>query len=240
MAKDTFYFSHDYGSRNDPKLQRLMMVHGMSGIGIFWCLVEVMYEQEGRIMQTHCDGIAFALHINKDALLSVLNDFDLFLFDGECYQSNSINERLDQRKQRSIIASKSAQKRWGNANALPMQCQPNAIKEKESKEKESKVNNLLSVKLPNINDIEARCIQINLPVEEGRKFYDYYQSNGWMVGKNKMKSWVHALSNWNRNFNEKQQQTHGVTKSASQRQTDQTLETIRRVNEIGSIPFTGQ
>ncbi len=29
-----------------------------------------------------------------------------------------------------------------------------------------------------------------------QKFIDFYESNGWMVGKNKMKSWTHAISTW--------------------------------------------
>lgn len=29
------------------------------------------------------------------------------------------------------------------------------------------------------------------------KFYNHYESNGWMVGKNKMKSWTAALGSWN-------------------------------------------
>jgi len=29
-----------------------------------------------------------------------------------------------------------------------------------------------------------------------QKFIDHYESNGWMVGKNKMKSWTHAITTW--------------------------------------------
>ena len=31
---------------------------------------------------------------------------------------------------------------------------------------------------------------------EARRFCDYYDSNGWMVGKNKMKNWRSAVSGW--------------------------------------------
>ena len=31
------------------------------------------------------------------------------------------------------------------------------------------------------------------------KFFDYYQSNGWKVGKNPMRDWKAVLRNWNRN-----------------------------------------
>jgi hypothetical protein len=32
-----------------------------------------------------------------------------------------------------------------------------------------------------------------------QKFIDHYESNGWMVGKNRMKSWVHAITTWTTN-----------------------------------------
>lgn len=31
---------------------------------------------------------------------------------------------------------------------------------------------------------------------QANRFYDYYESVGWFVGKNKMKSWRHAVSGW--------------------------------------------
>ncbi len=31
---------------------------------------------------------------------------------------------------------------------------------------------------------------------QANRFYDYYESNGWYVGKNRMKSWRHAVSGW--------------------------------------------
>jgi uncharacterized protein YdaU (DUF1376 family) len=31
---------------------------------------------------------------------------------------------------------------------------------------------------------------------EAEKFVNYYESNGWKVGKNPMKSWTHAVNNW--------------------------------------------
>jgi len=31
---------------------------------------------------------------------------------------------------------------------------------------------------------------------QAKRFIDYYESVGWFVGKNKMKSWVHSVSGW--------------------------------------------
>jgi len=49
---------------------------------------------------------------------------------------------------------------------------------------------------PTITEIRAFIVEKHLSCEaEG--FFNYYESNGWMVGRNKMKSWTHALHGWN-------------------------------------------
>lgn len=44
--------------------------------------------------------------------------------------------------------------------------------------------------------IKLQCVKIGLPEIEGEKFYSYYESNGWKVGRNKMVSWTNALMHW--------------------------------------------
>jgi len=36
----------------------------------------------------------------------------------------------------------------------------------------------------------------NFARREAEKFWNYYESNGWKVGRNKMKSWPHAAGGW--------------------------------------------
>ena len=56
---------------------------------------------------------------------------------------------------------------------------------------------------PSLEEINNFILEKNLKVN-GEHFYDYYESNGWKVGKNSMKDWKATLRNWNRNnFNEK-------------------------------------
>jgi len=111
MAKETYYFSHDYYARTDRKLVALAMKHGMVGIGVFWCLVEMLYE-EGGAMPMECERIAFALRTDVVIIKSVINDFELFEFDADLFWSNSIIERLKLRCEKSAKAKKSALKRW--------------------------------------------------------------------------------------------------------------------------------
>ena len=141
MPKDTFYFSHDYNARNDEKIKRLIRKHGMVGYGIFWSIVEDLYNN-ANALRTDYEGIAYDLRSDCEVVASVVNDFDLFIFDGDFFGSNSVQERLDQRNNKSESARKSASYRWENANALQTQSEGNDKKERKGKEikgKEKKI-----------------------------------------------------------------------------------------------------
>ena len=49
---------------------------------------------------------------------------------------------------------------------------------------------------PSIEEIKSVIIEKNYTVNPD-VFFNHYEANGWMVGKNKMKSWTAALASWN-------------------------------------------
>ena len=51
---------------------------------------------------------------------------------------------------------------------------------------------------PSREEVQAYCLERKNNVDVER-FIDYYTSNGWMVGKNKMKDWKAAVRTWERN-----------------------------------------
>jgi hypothetical protein len=133
MPKDTFYFSHDYNARNDEKIKRLIRKHGMQGYGVFWSIVEDLYNNANALRMDY-EGIAYDLRSDSELVASVVNDFDLFIFNGDYFGSNSVQERLEQRNDKSAKARKSASYRWENANAMQTQSDSNAKKERKGKE----------------------------------------------------------------------------------------------------------
>lgn len=50
---------------------------------------------------------------------------------------------------------------------------------------------------PTAEEVTTFCLESGIEVDAER-FIDYYESNGWMVGKNKMKSWKATVRNWAR------------------------------------------
>jgi hypothetical protein len=49
-----------------------------------------------------------------------------------------------------------------------------------------------------IDDLKEYCKEKDYSVD-CETFINHYESNGWLVGKNKMKSWQAALGTWNKN-----------------------------------------
>lgn len=56
-------------------------------------------------------------------------------------------------------------------------------------------------KPPNLDEVKKYFIEQKFlnPESESEKFFNHYESNGWLVGKNKMKKWHSAAANWNKN-----------------------------------------
>lgn len=50
---------------------------------------------------------------------------------------------------------------------------------------------------PSVEDIKSFCSEIGASVD-AEKFFYYYESSGWKVGKNPMKDWKAAVRGWNR------------------------------------------
>lgn len=182
--KRAFYFAHDYNARNDRKMTRLMMKHGIAGIGAFWCIVEMLYEEGGEL-PTEYDSIAFELRSNNDIIKSVIEDFDLFIVNGSRFYSESIKSRLKVRDDKSITARENIRKRWdknnGNTTVIPPKQDRNTIKGKERKgknsmyarkkkileykpetEEETTVQNWLNESYPRVQSLELPLVAVEV------------------------------------------------------------------------------
>ena len=111
MTKDTFYFSHDFNARTDVKIKKLIQKHGLLGYGIYWAIIEDLYNN-ANALPTDCEGIAFDMRTHCDISHSVIHDFELFIIGKKTFKSLSIEKRLNERKDKSIKASESANKWW--------------------------------------------------------------------------------------------------------------------------------
>ncbi len=143
MEKDTFYFSHDYNARQDSKIKKLISVKGFAGYGLFWAIIEDLYNN-ANALPTDYETIAFDLRTDSETIRSVVNDFGLFVVEGDFFGSLSAEKRINRRNEKSKKAAESANARWGkaksDANALRLDNERNAESENRNAIKETKVN----------------------------------------------------------------------------------------------------
>ena len=192
--KETFYFSHDYNARSDEKIKKLLVKHGFLGYGVYWAIVEDLY-QNANAMRTDYECIAYELRVNEECIKSIINDFDLFEIEGNIFGSLSVQRRLDERDKKSKKARESALYRWNknneNANAMRTQCDSNAIKErkgKESKRKESIKKDIFTP--PQILEVINYFTEKGYSKQAAEKMFEYYSVSGWKDSKgNKIRNW---------------------------------------------------
>lgn len=187
------YFSHDYGARHDPKLIKLRMGMGQEGKGIFWDLIELMYEQSGYLLHSQYEVYADEMRTHPDKIKAVVENFDLFESDSIGFWNESVKRRLHLRGEKSLKAAKSAEIRWNNANALHHKCERtqdlcegNAIKESKVKEIKDIVGYLNSKCKTSFRETSTNTKKhINARLEEKYTFEDFK-----MVIDFKTKEWL--------------------------------------------------
>ena len=156
MNKNTFYFTHDGNARNDEKIIAVRMKYGCEGYGIYFMLIEKLFESSDYMCVKNYNHIAFDLRVGADKVKSIIEDFNLFQFsdDDDYFYSESLLDRMiplnNLKNQRSEAGKKSAEKRKINDRCEDIQ-RPLTKKaterkkernkeEKEIKEKEIKEN----------------------------------------------------------------------------------------------------
>ena len=87
---------------------------------------------------------------------------------------------------------------------------------KESKE--SKRNNNIFVP-PAVEEVRMYCVEHGYSVD-AQQFVDFYESKGWMVGKNKMKDWKASVRTWQRNGKSKSTEKKSTFNNFAQRDYD--------------------
>lgn len=145
MSKDCFYFSHDYHARHDPKLEALFLDHGLAGIGAYWCIVEMMYEQ-GCHIEKNYERLSKALRTEVGFIKSVAEDYSLFIVHNDTITSSSVQSRFQERIEKAKAKSEAG--RIGGINsglarrkqneAVVEANEANEAKERKGKERKEK------------------------------------------------------------------------------------------------------
>lgn len=156
----------------------------------------------GELTNTSPDTVMVAMNLLMQiGLVQKLENGELYLTQVEHMigsQSKSAFKKQQQRltrKETKLIAGRQMVDKCPPEIELELE-----VELEEDKEKKNNVKRFLK---PTIEEIGEYCVARNNGIDPQR-FFDYYESNGWCVGKNKMKDWKAAVRNWERNSKFKQ------------------------------------
>ena len=157
MSKDAFYFSHDSNARNDQRLLKIRMKHGMEGYGIYFAIVEVLREQKDYVLTLpDIPCIAYDLRVEIALIEEIVFNYDLFEVDDDKFYSRSLKRRMERLDDKRKIRSDAGRK-GGKATALLHQKDSIATalnKSKLKENKEIKVNNINKRKIEFEDDVK--------------------------------------------------------------------------------------
>ena len=154
------YLQHQSNSFTDIKIIKMRSKLGIESYGIFWALLELLFNEENKLCIDDYSVLAFSLQCDADKLKSVIEDFDLFIIEDGCFYSKRLNDHIDNINSKSIKAKENASKRWNNATAMQSHSEPNAsrvyksIVDNSIKDK-NKVNKRVIEFKNSINQIEG-------------------------------------------------------------------------------------
>lgn len=119
MAKDTYYFRHDYNARNDFKMQALIDEYGGVAYAVYFVIIEMLHEETGNELplgNATYRAVSRQLSTSVEQAESIVNgclSVNLFVEKDEYFHSPRVDENIQKRhdisSKRSAAGKKSAQ-----------------------------------------------------------------------------------------------------------------------------------
>lgn len=165
-------------------------------------LASVTGHQVGTIKQ--------ALSMFKElGLIEVLENGAIYMLDIQNFIGKGSTEADRQRLYDRRISEERKQNKLTQSRNLEEICKKSTpeieIELEKDIEIEKEINSSASTttkrkrfEKPTLSQITQYCLERNNNVN-AEQFYDYYESNGWKVGKNSMKDWKACVRTWERN-----------------------------------------
>lgn len=106
-------------------------------------------------------------------------------------QNKVLEEIREKKRKHSENQTINVNKRYQNSTKPPTENLP--LEDEIENENEKKKKKFV---LPEITEIKKYFIELFSNEIEAEKFYNFYESKNWMIGKNKMKDWMAAARGW--------------------------------------------
>lgn len=112
MPMTKLYFRHDFHARSNPKLIDINMTFGMEGIGIYWTLLEMFYENDGFVSEKDLKLMCFEVHIDFNKAKKILELAEFTCDKNGIFSKKGILDRIDKREETSKKMKNIASQRW--------------------------------------------------------------------------------------------------------------------------------
>lgn len=212
--KESYYFPHDYNATQDPKMMFLLSKCGLSGIGLYWILIEILHQEpNGKITKTAYDGyLKLYCTFDDDRGQQVFNTCQQMLIKSELLVEQdgfvtslrvlkNKHNRFELSKKRSEAGKISANSRLSTQPTSVQQVSTSVQQGKERKGKEIKgKEKKLYMDCVYLTDEE--CLEFKKLfndsgcLERIKNLNDYIMSKG-----KKYKSHYHTILTWERKNN---------------------------------------
>ncbi len=194
-------------------LFRLLNINRQEALGILvliWTWALDNCDKDGKLLSVNKFDLAHAAYWTKDpdtlcnALINTgwvddIND-ELFLhdwydFNKPFYDYIDRKSRDRERKKRSNSSGNSAEIPQETLQEFHVSPAPAPAPAPAPKQEPIKSKDIVRFSPPTLTDVKSYCQERNNKVD-AEKWHDFYQSKGWMVGKNKMKDWRACVRTW--------------------------------------------
>lgn len=214
------YFSHDADMRDDVKIKALRRQYSHIGYAVWNYILETLTDSEGFEVEWSELSIEL-LAADYDVTTEELSQIVMYCIKIELLQLNdnilySEAHKLrfaglqEARLKKSEAGKKGMAKRWhrdytatesDNSDITPLQddVTDSTTDEKGGKPKKPTVKRFIP---PTLQEVEAFIAENNYSIR-AESFVNHYESNGWMVGRNKMKDWKATIRGWHSRENPK-------------------------------------
>jgi len=192
MAKDSYWFRHDSTAGRGLRMRKMAHIHGHWGKGVYWDVIEILRDQSN-----YCfDYDDSSLQMLAD--LIGCKDVPKFItWMRDCVQLDLLQVQ-DDKFYSSVLCENMGKWEIKKRNGS----EPKSETEAKRKHKRREENIIIEKKIeirgfnkPSLLEIKNYCIERKNTVSP-EKFFDYYESNGWRVGKNPMKNWQASVRTW--------------------------------------------
>jgi uncharacterized protein YdaU (DUF1376 family) len=156
-------------------------------------------EQKGKFITLLCIQHQKG-HMSERDMLQICGTYDEDIFDK--FQKDSdgkfFNERLKEEIEKRKSYSESRRNNRKKKDDVIIISQSYVQHMENENENIIENKKVARFEKPTLSELKTYMLEIGMN-DVSEKWFDYYESNGWLVGKNKMKNWRAAVRTWKNN-----------------------------------------